>query len=107
MRAINHVDGRRRLHPAAYFRPNAFGNVPDATLRIPPEGDVSSARIAAQQHRLVYAYRHTKGCPSGAELGRRFGFSRQVFSVSMAGDRWLGEAVMSALLAALQEAKRA
>jgi hypothetical protein len=64
----------------------------------PPGGDAVSARIALLQHELVAAWRGRGQTPSGAELGRRFGFSRQTFSRAVLGERWMGEAVQAALV---------
>jgi hypothetical protein len=100
MRAANHVDGRRNLQPRAYFPAHAFGTDPRARLSVPEDGDDASARIAWLQHQLACRYRAAGSRPSGAELGRRFGFSRSVFSESLRGNRWMGETVMAALLSA-------
>ena len=97
---MNHVDGRRRLQPRDYLvDPHRFGI--DLSVRpvIPEGGDVISARIALQEHRLACRWRERTHRVSGAELGRRFGFSRQVFSRAIRGERWLGESIVCALLA--------
>lgn len=98
MRAPNHVDGRRALRPSDYLPDHTFGIDPAAKLRIPTGGDSASARIAWIQHQLACRYRQNGCHPSGAELGRQFGFSRSVFSESLRGNRWMGEAVAAALL---------
>jgi hypothetical protein len=69
----------------------------------PAGADHASAHIAWLQHRLVASWR-LAGCkPSGAALGRRFGFSRQTWSRTVLGERWMGEAVQSALVSAMVE----
>jgi hypothetical protein len=98
MRAINHIDGRRALLPRDYFADHAFGTDGLATPSIPEGGDAASARIAWFQHKLACRYRQGHGRPSGAALGRTYGFSRSVFSDSLRGARWMGETVMVALL---------
>jgi hypothetical protein len=100
MRAANHVDGRRALQPRAYLPPHTFGMDPTAAVSAPTGGDDASARIAWLQHQLACRYRARGSRPSGAELGRTFGFSRSVFSESLRGNRWMGESVMAALLTA-------
>ena len=98
MRAPNHVDGNRRLQPRAYFDPaHGFGSDRQAHLIVPPGGDEVSARVAAVAHRLLMDWHAVGRKPSGAELGRRFGFSKQVFSEVVHGRRWPGEAVIAAL----------
>jgi hypothetical protein len=99
----NHVDRRRLLLPRDYLAdPAGFGQDRPARLRTPPDGDAPSARIAWLQHQLVAAWRR-QGCkPSGAALGRAFGFSRQTISRSALGQRWMGEAVLAALLTAVR-----
>jgi len=98
MRTPNHVDNRRRLRPADYYALGAFGTDAKAQPAIPPDGDAPSLRIAAVQHRLCCRYRAGGHRPSGAELGRMFGFSRSVWSETLAGRRWAGEAVLTALI---------
>ena len=96
------MDRRRRLLPRDYLsEPHAFGR--DRTVRfvVPAEGDEASAAVARVQHELVLRWR-AQGCrPSGARLGRTFDFSKQTWSRSTLGQRWMGESVMSALLAAI------
>ena len=99
----NHVDRRRRLLPRDYLAdPYGFGQ-PRANRTVQPSGgDPVSARVAWIQHELVAAWRVRGSSPSGAQLGREFGFSRQTWSRAALGQRWMGEAVTCALLAALR-----
>ena len=102
MRPLNHVDGRRQLTPRDYFADQRqFGRVPGARPTVPAGGDPASAAIALVQHRLICRWRSLPQRPSGAELGRTYGFSRQVFSRAVNGERWLGETVTCALLVAI------
>lgn len=99
----NHVDRRRRLLPRDYLAdPHAFGRPGRRAITASPvDGDARSARIAALQHDLVTRWRR-QGCrPSGASLGRAFGFSRQTWSRAILGERWMGEAVQAALVVAV------
>lgn len=98
---MKHLDTQRRLLPRDYIQggPHRFGHDPDARFTIPPGGDEASARIAALQHRLVVQWRATNR-PTGAELGRRWGFSRQTWSRTVLGQRWSGELLLVALLEA-------
>ncbi len=99
----NHIDGRRRLSPRDYFDPpESFGVLADARARVPAGGDTVSAAIALVQHRLVVAWRRGGCQPSGAAVGRQFSFSKQTFSRTILGERWMGETLMAALLDALQ-----
>lgn len=106
MRAPNHVDARRALRPRAYLPPYAFGIDITADPSMPDGGDDASARVAWLQHQLACRYRQNGSRPSGAELGRTFGFSRSVFSESLRGNRWMGETVMAALLSISSETRR-
>lgn len=98
----NHLDRQRRLLPRDYLDPpEAFGlRRPDRWL-VPPGGDRSSQKVARIEHHLVIAWRARHRPPSGAEMGRRFGFSRQTWSRSLLGERWMGETVMAAVLSIL------
>jgi hypothetical protein len=98
----NHVDRRRRLLPRDYLSdPDAFGRNRAVRFIIPAGGDAESGAIARVQHELVLRWR-AQGCrPSGSRLGRSFGFSKQTWSRSTLGQRWMGEAVICALLAGI------
>lgn len=58
-------------------------------------------RLAAIQHEVVLAWR-ARGTPSGAELARRWGFSRQTWSRTVLGQRWAGAVGLAALLEGAQ-----
>jgi hypothetical protein len=96
------VDRRRRLLPRDYLSdPDAFGRNRAVQVIVPAGGDAQSAAIARVQHELVLRWR-AQGCrPSGSRLGPSFGFSKQTWSRSTLGQRWMGEAVICALLAAI------
>ena len=96
---MKHLDTQRKLLPRDYVEggPHRFGHDPDARFIIPPGGDEASARIAALQHHLAVQWRATNK-PSGAELGRRWGFSRQTWSRTVLGHRFSGELLLVALL---------
>ena len=96
------MDRRRRLLPRDYLSdPDAFGRNRAVRFIIPAGGDAQSAAIARVQHELVLRWR-AQGCrPSGSRLGRSFGFSKQTWSRSTLGQRWMGEAVICALLVAI------
>jgi hypothetical protein len=98
----NHVDRRRSLLPRDYLvEPDAFGQGRPVTVRVPPGGDEVSARIALLQHELVRRWRQSPEVASGAAIGRRYGFSRQTWSRTALGQRWMGEAVLAGLIEAL------
>lgn len=98
------VDGRRRLQPRDYLtQPDLFGEVSDAAFVIPDGGDRASMEIAHLIHRLICRWRHSAHRPSGAALGRRFGFSRQTMSHIARGYRWPGHTVLAAILIATGE----
>jgi hypothetical protein len=100
----NHLDRQRKLTPRDYFDdPNRFGRIRHLAGRVPPGGDPVSARVAALQHRLVWAWQARGRKPSTSELGGLFGFSKSTWSRVILGQRWMGETIMAALLhAALQ-----
>lgn len=95
----NRLDGRRRLAPRDYLTPpEAFGQVGARPAALPEGGDEVSAAVARVQHRLAVAWHLTRDRPSVRQLGDRYGVSKQVFSRSLLGQRWMGETVMAALL---------
>jgi hypothetical protein len=103
----NHLDRQRRLLPRDYARePHRFGVDATLTFHVPPGGDVPSAQIARTQHDLVVDYRALPRRPSGAELGRRLGFSASMFSRCVTGRTWICQAVTTALLIATRHARR-
>lgn len=89
---MKHLDTQRKLLPHDYVQggPHRFGRDAHARFVIPPDGDEASALIAALQHHLAVRWRATHR-PTGAELGRRWGFSRQTWSRTVLGQRWSGE----------------
>lgn len=98
----NHLDRRRRLLPRDYLDPpEAFGLRDPIRWVVPADGDGTSQRVARVEHRLVVAWRLGDHRPSGPEMGRRFGFSRQTWSRCMLGERWMGETVLAAVLSIL------
>lgn len=95
----NHLDRQRRLMPRDYLAPpEAFGLRAPEQWVIPPGGDEQSMLVARTEHHLVLAWRTGPRRPSGAEMGRQFGFSRQTWSRSMLGQRWMGETLMAAIV---------
>ena len=99
----NHLDRRRRLLPRDYLDPpEAFGLREPAAWVVPSGGDRTSQLVARVQHDLVIAWHTGPRRPSGAEMGRRFRFSRQTWSRSMLGERWMGETVLAAMLSVLR-----
>jgi hypothetical protein len=98
-----HVDCRRSLRPCDYLAdPFRFGRQPDAEAVDPPDGDRVSAAVARLQHSLACAFR-SLGDRRGAEVARRFGVSKQLWSRSINGERWMGETVMAAIVIAMRE----
>lgn len=98
----NHLDRQRKLLPSAYLEdPHAFGIDPTAHVIVPPGGDRRSAEVARVQHHLAIAWRRHAGPRSAALFGERFGFSKQTLSRSLLGQRWMGEAVMAAIIEAI------
>lgn len=94
-----HVDSRRRLVPASYLAcPGDFGRRARPALVLPPGGDVVSQRIAVIQHQLVLAWNDHGRRPSGAELARIWGVSKQTVSRCTLGERWFGETVLAAFI---------
>lgn len=101
------IDHRRRLTPRDYLvHPDQFGENPHAEFHDPPGGDPASRAAAEVFHTCLCAYRAATRPPSGAELGRRFGFSRQTWSDVTRGRRWPGHTVVVAVLAGLRDADR-
>ena len=91
------VDRRRRLLPRDYVtQPDRFGVDGDVEFAMPPGGDDASFEIARLVHRLAVVARTSGRC--GAQLGRRFQFSRQVFSDVLNGRRWPNASTLAALL---------
>ncbi|MDA8358140.1 MAG: hypothetical protein M0Z95_18025 [Actinomycetota bacterium] len=99
----NHLDRRRQLLPKDYLAPpDAFGVSSEGTTVVPSGGDEVSAEVARLQHHLVLAWRRAGCRPSGAAVARRFGFSRQTWSRTMLGERWMGETLMTALISSIR-----
>ncbi len=97
------LDRRRSLQPRDYLvNPFLFGIDPQAEMVHPPNGDTESFEIARVLHRCFAARQHSSQHISGAELGRRFGFSKQSWSTIAQGHRWPGHTVLAGLLAALE-----
>lgn len=95
------LDRRRQLSPRDYLtNPYQFGIDPTATFVVPPGGDAESLEVARVIHRCLIAWRRCEPHLSGAELGRRFGFSRQTWSTITQGRRWPGHTVLAAAVAA-------
>ena len=96
------LDRRRRLAPRDYLaNPYLFGIDLRAEFVLPPDGDTESLEIARVVHQCFVAWRRNEHHVSGAELGRRFGFSRQTWSTIVQGRRWPGHTVLAAAIAAL------
>ena len=93
----NHLDRRRRLTPRDYI-PLGFGVLPGAPCRVPAEGDPVSAVVAQIQHELVVLYREVRVHGAGRRTARAFGVSQTVWTRCLAGERFMGETVMAALL---------
>lgn len=97
----NHLDRQRRLLPRDYLDPpEAFGLRAPQRWVLPADGNRASQQVARVEHELVMLWRSGRR-PSGAEMARRFEFSRQTWSRTMLGERWMGETVMAALLSEL------
>lgn len=96
----NHLDRRRRLTPRDYI-PLGFGLVPEAQCRVPAGGDAVSADVARIQHELVVLYRTVREHGAGRRNARAFGVSQTVWTRCLAGERFMGETVMAALLHAV------
>ena len=100
----NQLDRQRRLTPREYaLDPWKFGVDPALPFHVPTGGDEISAKVAAHQHQLVIAWRRNGARPSGAEIGRVWGFSKATVSRTMTGHRWGGQTVVTALLWALRK----
>ena len=97
------IDGRRQLTPCEYLTdPHGFGRDPKAVFILPNGGDKTSLEVSRMLHWCFLAWRKSPQPPTGAELARRFGFSRQTWSATMLGQRWPGHTVMAAALAGLE-----
>ena len=105
MGAPNHLDNRRKLLPRHYFPDGGYGRDGNARLAIPPGGDEVSARIAYIGHQLLVAWTERGRKPSGAELARRYGCSKSVFSEAALGERWLCATLTVALLEAIRHGR--
>lgn len=96
------LDRRRTLTPRSYADdPWRFGIDHALGFAVPPGGDATSRDLAEVQHRLICAWRHAGCRPSGAEIGRRWQFSKQTWSRTTLGQRWAGETVLAALITEL------
>ncbi len=94
----NSIDRQRRLQPRDYaVDPHRYGHDPKLVFHLPDGGDAHSARIAAAQHHLILRWRALPARPSGAALGRAWGFSKQTWSRTINGQRWAGQAALTAL----------
>ena len=93
----NHIDRRRRLTPRDYI-PHGFGVIPEAPCAVPAGGDAVSAAVARTQHELVLTYERVRQHGDSRRLARAFGVSQTVWSRCVAGERFMGETVMAALL---------
>lgn len=96
------LDRRRTLTPRAYADdPWRFGIDQTLGFAVPPGGDATSRHLAEIQHRLICAWRQAGCRSSGAEIGRRWRFSKQTWSRTTLGQRWAGETVLAALISEL------
>lgn len=103
MRALGtrHLDRQRNLEPRAYLAdPHSFGRRLDVAPAEPVGGDPVSQRVALLQHSLVVAWRERGRRPTSGELCAHYGFSRQLWSRVVLGERWAGETVLAALVEA-------
>ena len=99
VRPANHVDARLGRPPRDYAeQPYRFGEDPHVRFRAPVGESSAAAHAARVQHLLVVGWRAQSGRPSGTQLGRRFGFSKQTFSRVVRGERWAGSVVFAALV---------
>ena len=104
-RAVRSIDRRRQLTPRDYLtHPHQFGLDPTTAFVLPAGGDQQSMEIARVIHLCIVAWRRIDPRPSGADLGRRYGFSRQTWSLITQGRRWPGHTVLVATIAALDPA---
>lgn len=101
--AWNHADRRLLvLTPRDYAaNPHRFGHDPKLTFLVPPDGTTQAARAALLQHQLVVVWRTTQ--LSGAQLARRYGMSRSVWSRTATGNRWAGQLLLTALAEAARQ----
>ena len=101
---FNRIDNRLALRPRDYIAPSsAFGVDADAKVAVPPGGTLAAAKVAYSQHRYVLAWRAGPARPSGAGLGRDYGFSKQAWSRAILGESWMGQTLLAALLDALAQ----
>jgi hypothetical protein len=90
-RGRTHVDGRRLLLPRDYLaEPAAFGQTRPVRFVVPAGGDAVSAHVAYVQHWLIVRLRMREPRLSGASLARLVGVSRQTWSRTALGERWIG-----------------
>ena len=101
----NHLHRQRSLSPRDYATvPERFGHDANLAFELPDGGDEASLRLSIVQHRVVCRWRVLRGehgAPSGAELARRFGCSKQTISASATGHRWACGVVYAAWITTL------
>ena len=107
IRGFNRIDRHLTLSPRDYIVPgHAFGIEREVTVVIPPGGNGPAAKVAYTQHRHALLWRTMAERPSGAELGRAWGFSKQTWSRAVLGETWMGQTLLVALLEALSRRTR-
>ncbi len=75
--------------PREYARnPAVFGTGVQVEFQLPAGGCPHEMARAELLHDLFGALGRLDGLPSGAEIGRRHGFSRSTWSAASAGKRW-------------------
>jgi hypothetical protein len=94
------IDGRRLLRPRDYLvTPEQFAGQWNAQFSLPVDGDEVSLELAAQLHRLFFAWHAAPGRAVGAGLARRYNFSRKSWSAFALGYRWPGHTPILAVIA--------
>lgn len=99
------IDRRRQLLvPSRYLTsPACFGEPLAVTFRAPDGGSLVECELARFIHYVFAALRARSSAPSGAQIGRRFGFSRATWSAVSRGKRWPSLTVLIAALIVLRE----
>jgi hypothetical protein len=94
--------------PRDYARnPAVFGTGVHVEFELPAGGCAYEMARAELLHDLFGALARLDGLPSGAEIGRRHGFSRSTWSAAKAGKRWPPATMVLAVMLILRGGDRA
>jgi hypothetical protein len=102
--ACRTVDAAKRVPcpPRDYLQdPFQFGRDATQKIFVPHDGDEVSARVARVQHLLVCRLAEAPDRHRARRVCEPFGFSKQLWSLCLSGQAWMGEAVLAAAVGEL------